>query len=74
MEDYSINISVYFLSSNISNETAEISIFRIISSPPIDVIATPIGAEGTSVSFNVNRVIHLDEYMKENFSFVCPTK
>ena len=42
-----------------------------------DVIATPIGAEGTSVSFNVNRVIHLDEYMKENFSFVLlfsPTK
>ena len=41
------------------------------------LIATPIGAEGTSVSFNVNRVIHLDEYMKEFFSFVLlfsPTK
>ena len=40
-------------------------------------IATPIGAEGTSVSFNVNRVIHLDQYMKEFFSFVLlfsPTK
>ena len=34
------------------------------------VIATPIGAEGTSVSFNVNRVIHLNEYMKEKISFV----
>ena len=34
------------------------------------LIATPIGAEGTLVSFNVNRVIYLDEYMKDNFSFV----
>ena len=42
--------------------------------PKLAIIATPIGAEGTSVSFNVNRVIHLDEYMKEKISFVCPTK